>query len=226
VRHGAQHVEVAVDVEAELVAACLRLDGAAARRLLDSHPELLQSPAAMFAAVERNRADVVALLLELGVSVNVEDEKRQRALHVAAYHDAADVAQLLIERGAEVDPVEERWGGTPLGGAVHFQHRRTSELLARYSRDVWHLVFTGHVERLREVLAGEPGLARTSSRDQNHTPLMWLPDDEARALEVIELLLAHGADPALRSSDGLTAADYAARRGLEAAAARLRSAAR
>ena len=55
----------------------------------------------------------------------------------------------------------------------------------------------------------------------HHAPLKWLPDDEARALDVVELLLAHGADPTVRSSEGLTAADYAARRGLEAAAARL-----
>jgi len=44
---------------------------------------------------------------------------------------------------------------------------------------------------------------------------MWLPqDDEARAMEVAELLLAHGADPTLRNNDGETAADRAAKAGL------------
>jgi ankyrin repeat protein len=39
------------------------------------------------------------------------------------------------------------------------------------------------------------------------TPLSWLPDDEATAKEIVELLLAHGADPAFRRKDGKTAAD-------------------
>jgi ankyrin repeat protein len=71
------------------------------------------------------------------------------------------------------------------------------------------------------VLVDHPERARVRD-DGNYTLLMWLPDDEARALQVVELLLAHGADPAVRSSEGLTAAEYAARRGLDAVAARLR----
>jgi hypothetical protein len=52
---------------------------------------------------------------------------------------------------------------------------------------------------------------------------MRLPDDEARALEVIELFLAHGADAAARTADGKTAADIALERGFDTAAERLRA---
>jgi ankyrin repeat protein len=51
---------------------------------------------------------------------------------------------------------------------------------------------------------------------------MWLPDDEARAVEVAELLIEHGADPSIKSKDGKTAAEYAEELGLYAAADRLR----
>jgi len=37
-------------------------------------------------------------------------------------------------------------------------------------------------------------------------------------LEIIKLLIAHGADPAIRNNEGKTAADCAERRGLYAAA--------
>jgi ankyrin repeat protein len=37
------------------------------------------------------------------------------------------------------------------------------------------------------------------------TPLWWLPDDEAKAMEIVEMLLAAGADPAIRSREGRTA---------------------
>src|SRR5205085_5942837 len=112
----------------------------------------------MFTAARRDRADVVALLLDLGVSPDIQGPGGQRPLHEAAYHDAVRVASLLIERGAEVDAVDRVHDGTPLWWAMWDQRPRAIELLARYSRDVWALSFTGHVERLRELLSAEPRL--------------------------------------------------------------------
>jgi ankyrin repeat protein len=50
---------------------------------------------------------------------------------------------------------------------------------------------------------------------------MRLPDDEARAAEIVELFLRYGADPARRNGDGKTAADLANARGMFDIAARL-----
>jgi ankyrin repeat protein len=92
--------------------------------------------------------------------------------------------------------------------------------LSRFSRDFPLLCFTGSVDRVRELLAGEPGLARQVD-DDGSTPLWWLPDDEARALDIVEALLLAGADASLKSKDGRTAASSARRRGLLGVAARL-----
>jgi len=73
---------------------------------------------------------------------------------------------------------------------------------------------------LRDILTNEPELAKVVW--DGWTPLMWLPDDEARAVEIVELFLAHGADPSIRNKEGLTAADYARKRALDEAAERLR----
>lgn len=70
------------------------------------------------------------------------------------------------------------------------------------------------------MLREEPDLARQVSAD-GITPLWWLPDDEARAIAIAEMLLAAGADPSIRSRDGHTAADWAWRRGMTAVAQRL-----
>ena len=78
---------------------------------------------------------------------------------------------------------------------------------------VWSLTFTGNVERLREVLSAEPERAKAAG--DGGTPLMWLPGDEARATEIVELFLAHGADPTVRNKDGQAAADLARKRGLD-----------
>ena len=94
------------------------------------------------------------------------------------------------------------------------------ELLSRHSRDVFNLVHTGQVQRLRGLLASEPALAKEVRN--GWTALMVLPDDEARAVEIAELLLAHGADPAVRNEEGLSAAEYADKRALTEAARLLR----
>jgi ankyrin repeat protein len=222
VRHGATRSELTLEGIEAFSAACFRLDREAAHALSARHQEYLKSTETIFAAAKRDRSDVVELLLELGVSPDVHDGENQRALHIAAYHDAIRVGTMLLERGAEIDPVESRWGNTPLDAAVHSDSARMIDVLGRVSRDVWNLSFTGKVERLREIFSMEPELARVSSK-QYGTPLFWLPEDEAAAIDVVELFLANGADTSLTNADGHTAADRAERRGLFDAAELLRS---
>jgi hypothetical protein len=95
-----------------------------------------------------------------------------------------------------------------------------ADMLSSLSQDIWRLCFIGYVDRLREVLTAEPDLAKLVS-DNNITPLWWLPDDDAKALEIVELLLAHGADPSLKTKGGKTAADWALQRGMFEVARRL-----
>jgi ankyrin repeat protein len=220
---GATPSVVVLKGEEAFAAACLRLDRAEAHALLAGHPEYLSSPKAMTIAIMRDRPDVVELLLDLGMSPDIEnpEEGKLHPLHVAAYHDSLAIARLLIARGAQIDPREARYESTPLWGAVWDQQQRMIDFLSPLSSDVWALGFTGNVERLRKVLAAEPRLAR--SRGENETPLMWLPPDEDRAMEVAEMFLAGGADPNVRNVQGQTAADLASVRGLDRVAALLRS---
>jgi ankyrin repeat protein len=212
---------VALEGEEAFTAACLQLDRKEILARLVEHPEYLRSSVAMFEAVERDRADIVRFLLDLGMSVEIEDEHKQRPLHVAASSDSLRVAALLIERGAEIDPVESNWGATPLGFAIYGQKTRMIKLLGRISHNVWELTSSGQIERLRELISAQPELAKIGG--ESNTPLMWLPDDEAHAIEIVKLLLAHGADPAIRNKEGLTAADCAEKRGLYEVAELLRS---
>jgi ankyrin repeat protein len=194
------------------VEACFRLDREQAAALVKEHPEYLQSPLAMFLAAARDRADVVALLLDLGMSIEIEDKSKQRPLHVAASHDAFRVAEFLIARGADTEAVETDWDNTPLDAAMYGNQTQMIQFLSRFSRDPSRLAWIGNIERLRELLAAEPDLAKVV--DDGSTPLMWLTDDEPRAIEIAELLMAHGADPSIKNKNGLTAADVAERRAL------------
>jgi uncharacterized protein len=208
--------------EEAFIAACFRLDRAHVEQELAADRGSPLAVRAMFAAARHDRADVVELLLDLGVSPDVEntDQGHGRALHEAAAADAPKVIALLVQRGADVDARESNWNATPLGFAVFGHRGRAIAMLARVSRDVFNLAATGSLDRLRQVLDEEPSLA-ASVNSYGATPLMRLPDDEARAVQIVDLLLAHGADASVRAPDGRTAAAIALERGLDAAAERL-----
>lgn len=206
VRYGAtpsQFVREGIDAFTDV---CLRLDEHEARALIAAHPEYLHSTVPIFTAAKRDRADVVALLLDLGTPIEIADDSQVRPLHVASYSEALNVAALLIERGADLEAVESNWNNTPLGFATYANLTRMIELISRHTTDVYRLTWTGNIERLQEVLSARPELAKL---DDGSTPLMWLPDDDVRATEAVRLLVSFGADPAAKSEQGMTAADYA-----------------
>jgi ankyrin repeat protein len=160
-----------------------------------------------------NRVDIATLLLDLGMSPDVAAETNFRPLHAAASNDAVDVAKRLIERGAEIDPAEKRFDGVPLGWALHGNRTRMIELLGTLSLAPGALVRMGNVARLRELFAADPSLARIASK--YGSLFFHLPDDEDLALEVAELLLAHGADPAVKNHEGVNALESLERAGLD-----------
>ena len=209
--------------EDSYVDACLRGDHATAASLLQQHSEYLRSPRALFEAAKRNRPDAIRLLLDLGTPVDAHGPNNIRALHQAALHNAVEAAIVLIERGAEIDPLDAHHHSPPIGWAAHADHQPMLDLLSRYSRDVCRLAFRGDVTRLREILQEDPSLAQAVN-DNGITPLWWLSDEEEAAVEVVTLLLAHGAEAGRVSKNGRTAADWADERGLTEAAALLRRA--
>lgn len=213
-QHGAEERPLVLSEEEEYLAACFRLDADDASYRLHQCPEWLFSTRALFAAARADRPEVIELLEDLGVSLELEDAQGQRVLHVAAGANALKTARYLLDRGVEIDPREKRWDATPLGFASHHQHQEMIELLAARSRDVWNLVFNAQTNRLREVLAQEPELARATSKN-GFTPLWWLPEDDRAAAACATLLISHGADPARVAGDGSTAASYARQRGME-----------
>jgi ankyrin repeat protein len=223
VRHGADAVAAAeATPEERLSAACLRLDRPAAAALLASHPELARSTRAIFDAARDNQVDVLRLIEDLGLPLDAADHTNARALHQAALNGSTEAIQFLIDRGVEVDPRETAFGGPPIGWAAHGDQHAAIALLSRYSRNIWNLTFQGYVDRVRELLADDPALAREVSADGG-TPLWWLPDDEDKALALVDLLIAAGADPGVTNKSGRTAADWARRRGMLDVARRLES---
>jgi ankyrin repeat protein len=208
--------------EAAFRAACMQLDRERARALAERNPEYLQDAWLMLTAAEANRSNVAALLLELGMNVDIADSGQLRGLQVAVRGDARDVVRLLISHGADIDRPTTGAGGGALGFAAHFDRHELVDLLAPLSRDVWNLVYLGRRKRLIELF-GEDPLLVNAINPKGYGPLFFLPDDEDEAVEMTTLLLEHGADAGHRNHDGITAEEAARRRGLTDAADLMRA---
>ena len=194
------------------------LDGL--RREAKAHPQYLLNHEAMFSAIRLGRADVVEALLDLGMSADVADDKNFRALHCCVHNGAKEIARLLLARGAEIDPLELRYGGSPLTHAIYLDQPEMAELLAAHSRNFRGLCFAGAVQRLRQLLSEEPDRANREDRP-GEPALFCLPSDQDKAVEVAELLLSFGADAGFKNPLGQTPAQAARKRGLDEAAALL-----
>ena len=206
-------VATPLEGHAAFQAACLGLDREAARALVDGDPSCLNQAETMRLAARNGRADVVALLLDLGMDVDVTDASGIRGLHAAVAGGSIEVVRLLLARGADIDRVTRDYGGG-LGFAAHFERREIAELLAPRSRDVHNLTSLGMTQRLRELFSTEPVLVNERHARTGSTPLFMLPDDEHDALEMTAFLLEYGANPTIANAAGITASEAARARGL------------
>ena len=133
-------------------------------------------PLAIVAA--RNAAGTVGQLLASGVAADERDPSGLTALMWAARTGAIDAMKALLDGGADPNARDVRNGWTPLFHAIH-KHQ---------------------VEAVRLLL--ERGVDPNRS-DGLMTPLMMAASDADPA--TVNLLLAHGADPAARGIGGSTA---------------------
>ncbi|CAN7254714.1 ankyrin repeat domain-containing protein [Bosea sp. LjRoot237] len=211
IENGASPVELSG--QEAFTAAVARGDQAEARRLLDGNPDFLLSPAPLLVAIRQGKSEIAALALRLGVSPDAETRDGVRALHKAAGSGAIEIVALLVEAGAQIDPIERRYGSTPLGWARHQGASAAQIYLASRSHDIEALCEAGEIERLETLFAKEPTLANAPVRS-GEAPLFCLPDDDTSACDLVEFLLAVGADPTMRNAEGQTPAQVARKRSL------------
>jgi ankyrin repeat protein len=215
VQHGATRPTLSDDER--FVGAVVQGNAATVRGLAAARPDFLLSPAPMFAAIQHDRVDMAELLLDLGMSPDIGDGKNFRALHQTTHSNAQAIARLLIVRGAEIDPFERTYGGTPLSHALYNGRPEMIAILAPVSRNVRGLCFAGCVDRLRELFEEDRALIDAPIHD-HEPPVFCLPDDDAQACELAELLVSFGVKLDTRNAERLSPSEAARKRGLEDAA--------
>jgi ankyrin repeat protein len=140
-------------------------------------------------------------LTELADKVNVDarlSEDGETALHRAASRGHVQAVRLLLDRGAKIDAVDGE-GVTPLVLASYRGHTEVVKLLLE----------RGAFVNAQEKRNGLSSLSHAVGRGDK---------------ELVAALLAHGADPALKSADGRTALERAEANGATEIVALLKSA--
>ena len=121
-------------------------------------------------------------------------------------------------------------GFYPLGLAAYFKHPETVRMLLDLGADVHQAANNpAKVQALHAAVSSnqtqivrwliDAGADVNARQQMDYTPLMGAAAN-AR-LEILDLLLAHGADPSMKTTEGKTAADLAREHGHADVAARL-----
>lgn len=164
---------------------------------------------ALMLAVRENAVEAATALLDGGAPINETSGNGSTALLVATQNGSARMAHLLIERGADVNLANGK-GWNPLYLAIK---ARTMEKGTMPNpevdenglmEDIKMMVDKGaNVNaRLKADTEIHNGIAATWLREAGATP--FLRASLCGDLEVMKLLLAHGADPKISTTDGTT----------------------
>jgi ankyrin repeat protein len=192
------------DLAIELVFAIRAGEVAAVRSLLAQSPALARDPlggpfktrTALHVVCDwpgyfPNGPDIVKLLLAAGGDPNYRDPqpRSETPLHWAASSDDVDVATALIDGGADIE-IPDGSIGTPLDNAIGYSCWHVARLLVARGAAVdklWHAAALGLLDRLEQLLAGDP-------RPEETSQAFWhaCAGGQRRAAE---RLLAAGAEP-------------------------------
>jgi ankyrin repeat protein len=201
-----------------------------ARARLAADPALLDRlghegrMAMLHRAVDKKSPDGIRLIVELGVDVNgiVHGSGLDRApLHNAAVSGDLDLVNLLLDLGADPALRDATYHAAPIGWAAYGQHWRIVSHLMPMA-NIYDAVRMGGVERVRALLQEDPELVRRHNTDGDSL-MFHLHPDHPRLAEMIQLLLAHGADINARNRAGQTVIERALARGAVEFAERLRA---
>lgn len=183
--------------------------------------EVLDMKTQIIKAVNSNNYNLVKELLEKGADVNIQDERDRSLLMTAVYNNNYDISKLLIENKADINKQDDMKNNPFLySGAEGYLD--ILKLLAKAGADT---KITNRYGGVALIPASERGhtetvkyLLESTDIDVNHiNNLGWTALLEAIILgnggkdhiEIVNLLLKHGADPNIADKNGVTPLEHA-----------------
>lgn len=156
---------------------------------------------ALLAATHANQVEAARLLVAAGADVNAKDAIQDSPYLYAGARGLLEILQLTLAHGADLRSTN-RYGGTALIPAAERGHVEAVRTLITAGVDVDHINRLGWTALLEAIL---------------------LSDGGPRHQQIVQLLLAAGANPNLADGDGVRPLLHAQQRGYTAMADLLRA---
>jgi len=179
---------------------------------------------ALLRAAESGDSETAAEALRAGADLEARDDRGRTALLLAATHDHVDLAHLLVAQGASPDALDDQhdtpWLVTGVTGSVAMLEALLPAdpdltIRNRYGGvSVIPASERGHVDYVRRVV--RTGIEVNHVNDLGWTALLeavLLGDGGPRHQEIVRILLAAEADPAIEDREGVTALEHARSKG-------------
>jgi uncharacterized protein len=180
----------------------------------------LAGATALFAAVERDQTAVAQRLIEHGADVNFTGRSGVSPISAAAYMGNDTIVEALLAHGADERAPDETGKPPIVYAAARAKAEVVKRLLARhvdinarYPNDLTLLMWacgpdeaTPEAQAIKLVAYLLDAGARIDDRDARGRTALMIAAEGGRA-DIAGLLLARGADPALKDSTGHRAAD-------------------
>ncbi|UFM64967.1 ankyrin repeat domain-containing protein [Paracoccus sp. MA] len=153
----------------------------------------------LLVATHANRVEAARALIEAGADVNARDAIHDSPYLYAGARGHLEILELTLAHGADLSSTN-RFGGTALIPAAERGHVGTVRRLIEAGVDVDHVNRLGWTALLEAILLGDGG---------------------PRQQQIVDLLIAAGADVNLPDGEGISPLAHARRMGFAAIAARL-----
>lgn len=210
-----------LSLDGQIIAATGSGDAPALKQLLIANPSKLGITGGMWnrpllhLAADAGHIACVDALIELGTDVNQRDKLDNACpLHWAASRGRLEMVKHLVAIGADIDGAGDEHEMNVIGWALLFQdeHRDVAKFLLAAGAEptVFASVALGDGDQVRAFFEADARtLARRMSRFEDRRTLLHLAVLKNRA-DMVELLLALGADPVGRDDRGYTPLNAAA----------------
>lgn len=189
---------MASDAAVALLRAAENGDSLEARRLLEAGARVevrdnrRRTP--LMIAVQRGDAAMARVLVDAGADINAQDNIKDSPFLLAGARGDVAILKILIPKGPDYTRVN-RYGGSALIPAAERGHVEAVRLLVETGSPVNHVNRLGWTALLEAVILGDGGEAHQ---------------------QILEILIAGGADVNIPDGDGVTALAHARKRGFAA----------
>ena len=165
---------------------------------------------ALYFAAKHGQSAVVKYLLEQGVNPNAPQHENQTPLHWSAFNGHLNCVKLLIGAGANPSNRDKRWNSSAYVWAAEDKQTHVMNYLKENALlDIFDAVETGEITLVRQCLKYDP--ESVNAPDGKGIPIRIAAYHGHE--EIAKVLLEHGADPSLHSSEGKSASAIAKERG-------------